>query len=123
MRQGVSAKTSRPDTVCGAKYPLMSMIRSVGLLASTVISPLVPAGTRAAFAITLPSEEFNVETPGKPRPTGQVERKPTGPGGTTVMFSEYACAVAGIPQLLDKIGKSRLRRPSRLGGPNAPVFP
>ncbi len=42
----------------------MSMIRSVGFPATMVIAPPVPAGTMAAFAITNPSGELRVDTPG-----------------------------------------------------------
>jgi hypothetical protein len=38
----------------GAKKPLMSMIRSVLSVTNTLIAPSVPAGTRAAFATTVP---------------------------------------------------------------------
>src|SRR5580658_6692435 len=86
----------------------MSTITLVGSLANTVIAPLAPAGTIAALALILPSEELRVETAGCGCPDGHTERNPSGPKGTTVRFSEYAAAFAGIPQGLDGIAKSRL---------------
>src|ERR1700728_2987207 len=121
MRQGVSGKNSRLDTPGGAKYPLMSIIRSVGFPASTVTPPRLPAGTMAAFAITLPSVEFSVETPGYPLPAGHTDKKPSGPSGTTVKFKEYAFAVAGMEQPPERSGKLRDVLAARLGGPNGPV--
>src|SRR5208283_5966959 len=65
-----------PNPVCpyGAKYPLMSRITCVGFVTNTLIAPLVPAGTIAAFATTLPSNEFRVETSGCACPVGHVLR-------------------------------------------------
>ena len=59
-----SSDTGGRPAAQGAKYPTMSMIRSVGFPASTVIAAPVPAGTMAAFAITNPSGELSVDTPG-----------------------------------------------------------
>src|SRR5207244_48503 len=87
------------------------------------IEPLVPDGTIAALASTLACGEFKVETSGRDCPVGHVERKPSGPCGTTVMFSEYACAAEGMLQLLFGTGKSRMEPPMRVGGPKAPVMP
>jgi hypothetical protein len=39
------------------------------------------------------------------------------------MFSEYACAEAGIPHVLDEMGKSRVEPPGMDGGPKTPVVP
>jgi len=72
----------------GAKYPLMSSITCVGLVTNTLIAASVPAGTIAAFATTLPSQEFNVETSGCGEPAGHAVRKENGPSGTTVTLSE-----------------------------------
>jgi len=66
--------------------------------------PLVPAGTMAAFAVTVPVTAFNVETVGCDCPAGHAVRKPRMPGGIAVKFREYACAVDGIPQLLERTG-------------------
>ena len=78
------------------KYPLISRIRWLKLVVNAVTSPLAPAGTRAAFATTVPSKELSVDTSGMP-PLPHNVRKPRGAGGTTVAFSEYAFAVAGMP--------------------------
>ena len=63
-RHGVKAKKDNPPVSGGAKYPLISMTRSESLVAKTAISPLVPAGTIAALAVTAPVGAFNVETSG-----------------------------------------------------------
>ena len=55
----------------------------------------MPDGTIAAFDTTLPSNAFNVETKGLTCPDGNNVRKLRTPRGTTVAFSEYACAVEG----------------------------
>src|SRR5208283_5043101 len=57
-----------------AKYPSMSRITCVGFVTKTLIAPSVPAGTIAAFATTLPSNEFRVETSGCACPVGHVLR-------------------------------------------------
>ena len=61
-----------------------------------LMAPLAPAGTIAAFATTLPSNEFNVDTSGRAKPAGHADRKDSAPSGTAVTFSEYAAAVAEI---------------------------
>src|SRR5580704_3181308 len=99
------------------------MIKLVASEASAVMLPLVPAGTMAAFAITLPSVEFKVETPGNPLPAGHTERKPRDWDGTTVKFNEYAVAVPGMEQPPERSGKSRLAKLAKAGGPKAPLFP
>ena len=53
-----------------------------------LIAPFAPAGTIAAFATTLPSNEFRVETYGCYEPVGQAVRLERGPLGTTVTLSE-----------------------------------
>src|SRR5450432_331199 len=123
MRQGIAAKKSiDPAAPGGAKYPLMSMIRSVASLAKTEIAPPAPTGTMAAFAVTAPGAAFSVETTGSGNPAGQVVRKPTPLGGTTVMFREYAWAVAGMPpQGPDCTGKFRVTVPTSAGPPKVPV--
>jgi hypothetical protein len=60
--------------------------------------PDAPAGTMAAFAVTVPVEEFNVETKGLFCPVGQVVRYPSVLRGRAVKLREYACAVGGMPQ-------------------------
>src|SRR5271156_3023551 len=79
----------------------MSSSRCVASLTYTFTAPpdaALPAGTIAAFALVRPSGEFKVDTAGCPSPSGQIVRCPSGPGGTTVTFSEYATAVLGIPE-------------------------
>jgi hypothetical protein len=86
-----------------------------------LMAPLAPAGTIAAFATTRPSNEFNVETSGCGCPAGQTDRYATGPGGTTVIFREYACAVLGMLHALCGMGILRTTPPEMEGPPNVPV--
>src|ERR1051325_5252206 len=97
------------------------MMAWVELLANSVIAPFVPAGTIAAFALMRPSAELRVETEGCDCPAGHAERKPSVPMGTTVRLSEYARAVAGMPQALAGILKSRLTAVGKAGPPNGPL--
>src|SRR6185295_2274925 len=83
--------------------------------------PPVPAGTIAALAVTLPSKAFNVETLGGAPPAGHSVRKLSIPGGTTVAFSEYACAVTGAPHPLDGTVKDRVCAAAMEGPPNGPA--
>ena len=101
----------------------MSINTFVSSLAKTLIAPLAPAGTIAAFATTCPLIELSVETVGKDSPVGQAVKYPSVVCGSTVMFSEYACALEGILQPLDGIGNSRVEPLAKDGGPNAPVKP
>src|SRR4029453_15433549 len=102
----------------------MSIMRFVFSLANTSTEPPVPAGTTAAFAITVATKPFSVEAFGRGWPVGHTVRKVRNPGGTTVTLKEYACAVDGIEQsVLDCIGKVRGTPPRRPGGPNGPVNP
>src|SRR3981081_4543917 len=86
-----------------------------------LMAPLVPAETIAAFALIRPSSEFKVETKGCGVPLGHMVRYPSDPCGTTVTFSEKACAVAGIPQALVEMVNSRVAPPPSAGPPNGPV--
>src|ERR1035441_10554703 len=90
------------------KYPLMSRIRWLKFVVYAVTAPLTPAGTSAAFATIAPSREFSVETRGC-APLPHNVRKLRDPVGTTVAFSEYACAVPGMPHVDD--GTTKLRDP------------
>src|SRR6202034_1960262 len=101
----------------------MSISKSVLSLAYTPMDPAVsvPAGTNAWLPTTPPSGAFRVETLGRICPSGQVVRYPTGSGGTTVIRTEYTCAVDGIPHELCCIGKLRVASAANEGGPNAPV--
>src|ERR1700678_2402662 len=98
----------------------MSMIRSVGSVAITSMSPPVPAGTMAAFATTVPVGAFRVDEPGCGLPAVHADKNPNAPDGTTVMFNAYACAFAGTLQALCWIGKSRATVAASDGAPNAP---
>src|SRR5580698_4786976 len=99
----------------------MSRTTSEALVTCTEISPLVPAGTIAALATSSPVGEFSVETRGRVPPVGHVVRYCKSPWGTAVTFSEYACAVEGMPQLLDCTGKARLVPALNVGPPRGPV--
>ena len=83
--------------------------------------PAVPANTMAALDLMRPSSELRVETKGCVCPVGHMVMKPSGPLGTTATFTEYACAVAGTPQALDGMLKSRLELPAIAGPPNGPA--
>ncbi len=52
----------------------MSRMNCVASLAKTLTPPLVPAGVRMALALTRPSPELSVETPGCGSPAGQTVR-------------------------------------------------
>jgi hypothetical protein len=52
------------------KYPLTSMITSVGPETNTETDPLVPAGTIAALATICPLRAFSVDTTGMVVPVG-----------------------------------------------------
>ena len=74
----------------GAKYPLISIRRSVVLLENTLMAPLDPAGTIAALATTPPFGAFKVEALGTVSPTGNAVRYTKSPpeGTTAVRFKE-----------------------------------
>jgi hypothetical protein len=82
----------------GAKYPLMSMIKSVLFVTKASIDPPEPAGTIAALAVMAPVGAFSVDTTGSVSPAGHAVNQLSDPCGTTVKFSEYACAVEGTLQ-------------------------
>ncbi len=83
-RQGFPRKSDSPPAPAGAKYPSMSITKSVLLVTNTEMSPLAPAGTMAALAVTVPVGAFSVETRGCVCPVGQVVRNPKFPFGTEV---------------------------------------
>src|SRR5579864_5724010 len=100
----------------------MSITRSVLSVAYTSTAPPVPAGTMTAFARTVPVGSFSEATRGRVCPSGQAVMNPNvGPFGTAAKFSEYACALAGTPHELARIGNDRVPSPTRLGPPNGPV--
>lgn len=75
VRHGAMLYSAKPPVPTGAKYPLISITTSALLEATTLICPLVPAGTIAAFATTGSFDgAFSVETPGQLccRPDAQV---------------------------------------------------
>ena len=63
-RHGVRGKKDNPPVPGGAKYPLMSTTRSESFVTNTEMSPFVPDGTIAAFAVTAPVVAFKVDTRG-----------------------------------------------------------
>src|SRR5271167_3353226 len=102
----------------------MSRITLVVSVTYTLTEPEgVPAGTMAALALTRPSTEFSVDTTGWPSPLGQIVRYPRTDCGTTVTFSEYATALAGILHGLPlcESGKERAECPPMGGPPNVPL--
>jgi hypothetical protein len=109
-------------SVSGTKYPLMSRTSSVSWEAKKHAAPFVPAGRIAATALTRPSMELRLDASGCGCPQGNAVRNPSGPCGTTVMFSAYACAVFGIPQaLLGMANALPAAWPCRKGPPNGPA--
>src|SRR3954447_20470748 len=98
----------------------MSRITWLRSLTKTLTDPLVPAGTMAAFALIRPSVEFRVDTVGCACPVGHKVSQLSGPCGTTVTFSAYAFAVAGMPQAAPEISNSRTSFSARIGPPLLP---
>jgi hypothetical protein len=71
-RQGAnvySDKGSDPE-FAGAKYPSISITRSVSLVGYTLMAPLSPEGTMAALAVIVPVSALSVETSGFDCPAG-----------------------------------------------------
>jgi hypothetical protein len=99
----------------------MSITRSELFVTNTEISPFVPEGTMAAFAVTAPVGAFKVETKGWDCPAGHVVRKPSGPFGTEVKLREYAFAAAGMLHGLERTGNVLLALPTKDGPPKEPV--
>src|ERR1017187_4378497 len=103
----------------------MSMMTCVVSVTKTSIDPLVPAGTTAAFASSVPRTSFKIDTIGLGGfPVGQAVRKLREPVGTTVKFSEYAWAVEGMLQrVLLNTGIVLVSLAFIAGGPKAPLSP
>ena len=74
----------------------------------------------AAFATTRPFHELSVDASGIGWPVAQVVMYARYPGGTAVMFSEYARALNGMLQVDAGMGKSRVEPPAMRGAPNVP---
>src|SRR5690242_3651236 len=98
----------------------MSITKSVSSVANTSTAPFEPAGTITAFAVTVPVRPFSEATNGCGCPAGHAVRYPNGPLGTAAKFNEYACALAGTPQVLERIGNVLVPWPFRPGPPNGP---
>src|SRR5450631_2453448 len=100
----------------------MSITKSVASVANTLTSPWVPAGTTTAFATTVPVKSFSDPAKGCACPAGHtVRNRNCGPLGTAAKFNEYACAVAGSPHELARIGNERVPCAANPGPPNGPV--
>src|SRR5579863_1483138 len=100
----------------------MSITRSVSSVVYTSTSPLAPAGTTTAFDRTVPVGSFSEATTGCCCPAGHAVMYPkVGPFGTAAKLKEYACAVAGSPHELARIGNERVLSAARLGPPNGPA--
>jgi hypothetical protein len=66
--------------------------------------------------------ELRLDASGCGCPHGKAVKNPSGPCGTTVIFSAYACAVLGIPQaLLGMANDLAAALPWRKGPPNGPA--
>src|SRR5580765_2506341 len=102
------------------KYPLISSNKWLKLVVNAVTSPLAPAGTSAAFATTVPSKELRVDTIGM-FPLPHNVRYCSEADGTTVAFSEYAFALAGMPHIADGTLKLRACTAPMIGPPNGPA--
>ena len=74
VRLYADERSTGTTSASGAKYPLISTIRSVVLDAKTSTEPFITTGTIAALATTFPANEFSVETPGCGCPAGHVVR-------------------------------------------------
>ena len=85
--------------------------------------PLVPPGTMAAFAVMAPVSTFRVDTTGFDCPVGHVVMYPSGPVGTAVKFSVYACALDGTLHEPAWIGNVRLCPADSAGPDSAPEEP
>src|SRR5579863_2595057 len=100
----------------------MSITRSVASVVYTFTSPLAPAGTTTAFERTVPVGSFSEATVGLDCPAGQAVMNPNdAPFGTAAKFNEYACALAGNPHELARMGNDRVPCAARLGPPNWPA--
>src|ERR1019366_1337585 len=102
----------------------MSITRPVALLGSTLISPFWPAGTIAAFAVTVPVSAFSVDTRGWLCPVGHTVRYPSGAPnrGMAAKLSEYAIALLGMSHpVAASTGKSRCWPPYKYGPPSGPL--
>src|SRR6266581_1129596 len=96
----------------------MSITRSVLSVVNTLTTPPSPAGTTTAFARTVPVGSFSEATKGLDCPAGHAVINPNvGPVGTAAKFKEYACALAGTPHELARIGNDRVLCAPRLGPP------
>src|SRR5262249_5093271 len=99
----------------------MSIITSVSPVTKMQTDPFgVPAGMIAAAPLTRPSAELSVETNGCVWPHGNVVKYPRDSRGTTLIFSEDACAVLGILQLLLGIATPGVVRAPKNGPPKGP---
>src|SRR5579864_5353085 len=97
----------------------MSITRSVASVVNTFTAPPIPAGTTTAFDSTVPVGSFSEATRGWVCPAGQAVMNPSvEPLGTAAKFIEYACALAGTPHELARIGSDRVLCAARLGPPN-----
>src|SRR5258708_23898267 len=92
----------------------MSRIRCVGFDANALMDPFVPV-TRAMFEVIDPSLALRDETRGCAEPCGHIVRKPSGPCGTTVALTAYACAAGGTAH--GPVTKSTSIRPLNGGAP------
>jgi hypothetical protein len=87
----------------------MSITKSVASVVYTFTAPPVPAGTTTAFDSTVPVGSLSDATTGWDCPAGHAVRYPkVGPVGTAAKFKEYACALAGTPHGLARIGNDRV---------------
>lgn len=87
-RHGGRLYKDSPPAPAGAKYPLISTIRCVVLMAYTSMFPDVPAGTIAALATIVPVSSFSVGTNGWLCLVSHIDRYPSVRAGTTVKFNE-----------------------------------
>src|SRR5580765_5341925 len=99
----------------------MSNTTWVASLAYTLMPPAAPADAITALDLIRPSSELRLELCGRLCPAGQTVTNPSGPGGTTARFSEYACAVDGIPHEPAGMVNVRAAPPERMGPPKADV--
>src|ERR1700694_5727886 len=98
----------------------MSIMNSVSSVTKAQTAPLAPAGTMAAAALMRPSE-LSVEASGRSCPHGNIVRNASLALGTTVTLTEYACAVAGMPQAPSGTVNPRADPAVKNGAPNGPA--
>jgi hypothetical protein len=109
------------EGAAGAKYPLISITRSVAYGPITAIAPLRPALTIAAFVVRAPLIEFRTDDCGIGSPSAHTLNHPNGPRGMATRFIEYAAAPLGMPHDPSGTGMRRGTDAAKAGPPKRPA--